>query len=258
MADREDMIRKVQALWARADHPNTPEAEKEACITKARDLMAKYTIDEMVLAEAKGIEDAVVLSDIRITSDTDTQYEMVNDQRIMLAHFIATNNRCKTVIIHKSSTVDATTGNPIVGGQFMQVVGYKSDVDMVRDLYFSLGMDMLMALFDEKTDHMKGRAYNNFAANFCDGFACRIDDRLKAIKKQVEVLAESTGNLLPVLRSRELAVQDTFTKMYPSLTTVRMAKMQYDPNAQARGRAAADKADLGQSKVGGGSRGELR
>jgi Protein of unknown function (DUF2786) len=43
------MMRKVQALIARADHPNTPEAEAETARTMAEAIMFKYRIEESML-----------------------------------------------------------------------------------------------------------------------------------------------------------------------------------------------------------------
>src|SRR5678815_331670 len=48
------MLKKVQALISRADHPNTPPAEADACRTKAELLMFKYRIDEMQLGTVQG------------------------------------------------------------------------------------------------------------------------------------------------------------------------------------------------------------
>lgn len=53
-AKLDDMLRKVQALLARADHPNTPVPEAESCRSKAELLMWKYKIDETAAA-AQGV-----------------------------------------------------------------------------------------------------------------------------------------------------------------------------------------------------------
>lgn len=49
----DDILRKVQGLIARADHPNTPPAEADACRNKAEMLMLKYRIDEMTVGTAQ-------------------------------------------------------------------------------------------------------------------------------------------------------------------------------------------------------------
>lgn len=261
MADREDMIRKVQALWAKADDAAATPAEREAAIDKARELMAKYTIDEMVLNEAKGAaKEDVILMDIRVTKSGEA--EMVADQAVMLAHFIGTHNRCRQVIQNRDASISASTGTPIAGGTFLTVVGFRSDCEMVRDLYKNLAADMMLAAYDEPTGHMNKREKANYFANFCDGFAMRIDERLASINRRVHQIAEEGGGSMAlVLRSRESEVKDTFEQMFPNLTTHRMSAVKHDPNAQARGSAAADKSELGQTKLEnekkgiGGSRG---
>lgn len=51
----DDMLRKVQAMLARADHPNTPVAEAETSRRMAEAMMLKYRIDEAMLAATGGL-----------------------------------------------------------------------------------------------------------------------------------------------------------------------------------------------------------
>ncbi len=46
----DDVTRKVRALLDRANHPGTPQAETEAALAMAYRLMAKYDLDERLLA----------------------------------------------------------------------------------------------------------------------------------------------------------------------------------------------------------------
>lgn len=250
MADRDDVIRRVQALWAQADHPNTSPAEREVFVDKARELMAKYTIDEMVLNEAKSgnQREDVVLMDIRISKDGEAEW--IADQAILLAHFIGTHNRCRQVIQRKSASVDVESGAPIAGGTFLTVCGFRSDCEMARDLYKSLATDMILAVALEPTSHMNKRDKDTYAANFCDGYAMRIDERLGSINRRVHEIADEGGSMALVLRSRESEVKDFFDEMFPNLKTQKMAAVRRDDNARARGSAAADKAELGQTKLG--------
>jgi hypothetical protein len=50
-AELDAILRKVQAMIARADHPNTPPAEAEACRVKADEWMTKFRLDEAMLGE---------------------------------------------------------------------------------------------------------------------------------------------------------------------------------------------------------------
>lgn len=257
MADREDMIRKVQALWRQADDSSVSDAEKDAFVSKARDLMAKYAIDEMVLEEASGVREAVVLSDIRIFEEG-SRAVLVPDQRIYLAHVIGTHNRCRSVIRRMPASI-AMDGTPIKAGTYLTTVGFKSDTETVRLLYLALGVDMISAMTDEPTDHMNKSQRDNYFVNFCDGYVTRIDRRLADVNRKVHEVAESTNGMALVLRSKEVEVADTFAKMFPKLGKQKVSRFSYDPNAQERGKVAADKANIGagRSGVGQGTRGEL-
>lgn len=257
MADREDMIRKVQGLWRQADDPASTEAEKQTFTEKARELMAKFAIDELVLEEASGVHEAIVMADIKVFDEGATT--LVPDQRIYLAHVIGTHNRCKSVIRRMPASVDATTNKPIKAGTYLTVVGFRSDTITVRLLYQALGADMIFAMTEEPTDHMTKKQRENYYVNFCDGFAYRIDERLKDVNRRVHTLAEETsgGSMALVLRSRELEVHDQFANMFPNLSKQKVTRFQHDPNAQARGKAAADKSSLGGDGLGAGTRGAI-
>lgn len=45
---------RVRALLARAEHPETPESEAQACAAKAAELMLRHAIDEAALRESRG------------------------------------------------------------------------------------------------------------------------------------------------------------------------------------------------------------
>lgn len=52
MANLDDILRKVQAMLARADHPNTPPHEADTARNMAEALMIKYRIEETMFKEA--------------------------------------------------------------------------------------------------------------------------------------------------------------------------------------------------------------
>lgn len=248
------MIRKVQALWRQADDAAATESEKETFVSKARELMAKYAIDELVLEESSGVKEAIVMADIKVFDEGKTT--LVPDQRIYLAHVIGTHNRCKSVIRRMPASVDAETGAAIKAGTYLTVVGFRSDTITVRLLYQAIGADMIFAMTEEPTDHMTKKQRENYFVNFCDGFVYRIDQRLKDINRRVHTLAEetqgSTGSMALVLASKELEVANQFQALFPQLGKAKVSRFQHDPNAQARGAAAADKTNLGGTGVGSG------
>lgn len=250
---QEDIVRKVQALWRKVDDPASTDAEKKAAADKARELMARHAIDEIVLQEQSNGKEAIVMADILLYEEGDEDDTLVPDQRMTLAFLIARNTRCKAIITDKEAGI-YEDGSAQVGGCYMLVYGYKSDVAMVELLYTALMSDMIVAFYKTDLRHVKKQAQRtNIMVNFCVGYVRTIRYRLEEINKTVHDIAESDGSLLPVLRSREMAVQDAFDSLYPpeQRTSVEVKGYTVDPNAQLAGAAAADKADLGGTAVSG-------
>lgn len=249
---RNDMIRKVQALWSKADDAAATDHEREAFAAKARDLMAKWQIDELVLATGSGKREDVIVSDILI--ERAGQSSDVSDQRIALADYIGRGNRCRCVIRRVPASVDMD-GGAIVGGTYLTVCGYRSDVDMVRALFGSLVVDMMMAVADEPISHLGKVQQRNYRENFCDGYAWRIRERLQEINKEVEHIAESSNGMALVLVDRKQAVNDFFSEMFPRLGTQRVKRKEHNEGAVRCGKAAGDSANLSKGGVSGGKRG---
>lgn len=238
--DRDTVIKIVQDCWRRAEHPNTPPEERETALRMAKDMMAKYAIEEIAMQEASGTREEIVLANIRITEDGRTA--LVKDQRIALAWVVARNNRCRGVIRTLDETADVDTGKRVPGGTFLTVMGYVSDTRFVREFYAGLVMDMMGAMLDEKVQT------ENYRVSFCAGFVSRVDERLIETGKAIE---HDAGDLLPVLVDRKSHVDDQFDEMFPNLKKTRVSRRNYDPNAVARGRSAANSADIGQEKING-------
>jgi hypothetical protein len=209
MADRDDMIRKVQALWNKADSKGVSDFERDAL--------------------------------------------MVPDQRMKLAHYISMHHRCMGIVTHLPAGV-REDGTVVYAGKYLRIVGYKSDTHMVRSLYLALGFDMIEALTNEMADPKvqkvtKGKVQRlAYQAEFCDGFASRVEERLREIETRIAQMAaeHQGGSLLPALRSRVQAVQDRVRDMYGELGAVEMRRFERNDNARRRGAAAADSADLEQ------------
>lgn len=237
--DRETVIKIVQDLWRKAEHPNTPPAERELSIQRANELMAKYAIEEIAMQEATGTREEIVLANIRITEDG--RKALVKDQRIALAWVVGRHNRCRGVIRTMPETADVETGARVPGGTFLTVMGYVSDTRFVREFYSGLVMDMMGAMLDEKVQT------ENYRVSFCAGFVTRVDERLTEMERLVEAEA---GSLLPAIVDRKGKVDDAFDTMFPNLKAAKVSRRNYDPNAIARGRKAADQTDMGQTKIG--------
>lgn len=263
---REDIVSTIQKCFALADDPAATPAERELAFERARDLMAKFTIEDIELSAAKGSEDSIIFAEIRITiqdvESGETRGE-IPDQRILLAHYIARNTHCKCVITNKGIEYDVNSGKPTgQPGTFMVVVGYSHDVQLVRSLYQALQQDMMMQMWEEPGYLLakKVSVKKEFAMNFGDRYAVRINQRLGAMSQAVDDVVSSVSNSMALaVIDRKTKVEQFFDQMYPpkSLRSQHVASFGYNESARRRGEQAANIADLGAGKLGGGSKGGI-
>lgn len=125
-AKLDDMLRKVQALLARADHPNTPVPEAESCRSKAELLMWKYKIDETAAA-AQGMVHGFT-PEWHTFTICSANSEFRSIYRSMAA----------VVVDHVGARAVYRQAN--IDGQYVdtcELVGYPSDVRMADMLYTS-------------------------------------------------------------------------------------------------------------------------
>lgn len=128
MSDIEDILRKVQALLARADHPNTPVPEADSCRAKAEILMTKYRIEETQLSDggqAPPIEPKWVTWRLcRYESEFRIYYESIYSA--VLRHF---GIRGVVMNVYNKETGEHD--------RYARCVGYESDVRFAEALFTS-------------------------------------------------------------------------------------------------------------------------
>jgi hypothetical protein len=92
----------------------------------------------------------------------------------------------------------------------------------------------------------------SFRSAFLMAFTQRIDQRLAAINQAVEQTAdaEAAGSLLPVLASRDSAVEDEVATLFGNLVTMPI-RGSGDAAGWARGTLAADLAELNTAVAAG-------
>ena len=101
------------------------------------------------------------------------------------------------------------------------VVGFASDVASTEMLFTSLLVQAQTALQGEGAKAGPGgrSRSRSFRSSFLMAFTQRIDQRLAEINQAVEraVEAETSGSLLPVLASRDSAVEDEVAALFGRL-----------------------------------------
>ena len=90
----------------------------------------------------------------------------------------------------------------------------------------------------------------SFRRAFPLGCAGRIGERLTSARERATAAAaaEQGVDLLPVLRSRQEAVDDASTELFPRVRSIR-SRSSMDAGGYWAGRAAADSADVGSRRT---------
>ena len=238
----ERMLSRIRALLAKAEATEYAE-EAEALSARAQELMAKYSIDQALLAAGEGRKDAP--SGRRIA--VDNPYEA---PKTSLLQAVATANRCRVVW---SKDVGLAT-----------VVGFEADLDAVELLFTSLLVQASTAMLraGSRQDAYGRSRTRAFRQSFLVSYAIRIGERLaeaadhatKEAAAEQEAAAAAgaakdgasgTGTaLMPFLAARQQAVDDSVDEMFGDTLKRGRPVRATDAEGWASGRAAADLATL--------------
>lgn len=222
------VLHKVRSLLAKAESTTFPD-EAEALTAKAQQLMDRHAIDRAVLAEASAVSGG---TPVGRTVAVEAPYVR---PKFQLLSELSRANRCRAVL---DTRTDVAT-----------VVGFPDDQATVELLYTSLLVQATAAMLrGGSSARTRSRGYRQA---FLLAFAARIGQRLQeAAAATVREAARDHGDaLLPVLRRREVAVDDALADAFPRLRSMRVTAS--DPAGFAAGHAAADRARLGGTEVHG-------
>jgi hypothetical protein len=237
----ERMLSRIRALLAKAEATEYAE-EAEALSARAQELMAKYSIDQALLAAESGRKDEPAGRRIAV----DNPYEA---PKTSLLQAVATANRCRVVW---SKEVGLAT-----------VVGFDADLDAVELLFTSLLVQASAAMLHagSRQDAYGRSRTRAFRQSFLVSYAIRIGERLshaaehatqEAAAEQEAAAGQPAGAvagaggtaLVPFLAARQRAVDDAVDEMFgDTLRRGRSARVT-DAEGWASGRAAADLASL--------------
>ncbi|MBC9726751.1 DUF2786 domain-containing protein [Streptomyces sp. TRM68367] len=209
---------RIRALLAKAEATAYPE-EAEALSAKAQELMARHSVDEALLAADAPAPDAPGACRIGV----DPPYEQA---KAVLLDAVAAANHCQAV------------WNEPFG--FSTVVGFEADLEAVELLYASLLVQAEGAMTKAEAAQRAGgrKRTKTFRQSFLAAYAHRVGTRLQAAAG-----TQVTGDLLPVLASREVAVTAHADHMFPEATTTRL-RGGSDAAGWTEGARAADRAEV--------------
>jgi hypothetical protein len=218
-------LKLIRALLAKAEG-TTFDAEAEAFTAKAQELMTRHSIDAAVLASSvEGSRHASGVESRRVHIDNPYAEEKAG----FLAA-IGEVNGVKCVWV------------PYAG--LCTAMGFPVDLQLTDLLFTSLLVQATRASA-AATAGNRQLSTASFRRAFLVAFADRIAERLEAARShtRAEAAQEYGDSLLPVLASREAAVEAAYAEAFPNATTMRSRSL----NAAGwyAGRAAADAADIG-------------
>jgi hypothetical protein len=219
------VLHKVRSLLAKAESTTFPD-EAEALSAKAQQLMDRHAIDRAMVAAAGGGRG-------RPEGRTIVVEAPYARPKFQLLTELARANRCRAVLDTRANVAT--------------VVGFADDQATVELLYTSLLVQATRAMLHAgASPRTRSRAYRQA---FLVAYAARIGQRLReaAAATVTEAVRAHGEGLLPVLRSREVAVEDHLADAFPHLRRMRVTAS--DPAGYAAGHAAADRARLGGQEV---------
>jgi hypothetical protein len=223
------VLARVRALLAKAESTTFPE-EAEALSAKAQELVSRHAIARVMLdAQQPGSAPPTVR---RLWLD-----RPYVGAKSTLVTAVARANRCRTVLYEQLGLVT--------------VLGADTDLDIVDLLTTSLLLQATRAMLSTgrqvtRAGQSRTRSYRS---SFLLAYAGRIRERLATAT--ASAAAGFGGDLRPVLASREAAVEELVTRLFP--TAARRTFTAGNSAGWEAGRAAADAAELQSRRaVGGG------
>lgn len=245
----ESALRVIQKLLSRAEATDF-ESERESCLAKVAELMARYSIEEAVLAASATHGDARGAgAPVERLLVVPSPYAA---RKVSLFGAVGSNCGCTVIDIGTDDT----------GVRRVALIGFPGDVERAEVLVTSLLVQMTRSMLSERG--ARGSTPGASAAwrrSFITGFTVRVGQRLaeararetSRVSTQTDMSAsaasEGTRSVALVLADREAEVDAEVRRRYPHLRSRRM-----DSGSSARGhlagRSAGDRASLGAPEVG--------
>jgi hypothetical protein len=220
------VLRRIRGLLAKAESTEFPD-EAEALTGKAQELMTRYAVDEALLGA-----DPLSGGDPTVgTRRVHVRDPYVSAKMQLLGAVAAAND--VTLVWYRSIGI-------------ANLVGVRSDAAAVELLFTSLLLQVAQAM--NAAERAQGRlsASRSFRRSFLLGYAHRIRERLRTARERAtaQAAAEQGVDLLPVLRSRQAAVEERVAELFPRLRATR-TRASVDAGGWYAGREAAERADVG-------------
>jgi len=237
-------LNTIEALLAKAERTEN-DAEREAYMAKATELMIRHGIDAAMLDSTRGDKPAEAI--IRDTMEFRGQWahaEQLGFARVATGF----NDSIKAFVSQKTQT-----------NRTLHLVGFESDIAAVKVLIASLQMQALNAMATWWSREGRYNYYNRFATttdqhqqlmhkrSFLQGFYATVAARLRDLR--TVVVAEQTAGTELVLVGRKAKVDEWVAGNMR--TGAGRSRGLAGGAGRAAGAAAGARADIGGTRVGG-------
>lgn len=246
------LLSRVRALLTQAENTTFPE-EAKTFTERAHELMARHGIEQAQLADAGVIKDEIISARVDMTGS-------YTSSKTTLLSSIALACRCRTVRY-------SADGSSVVA--YVVIIGHASDIERVEILYTSLLLQASGQVTRQRPPvNFWGEptaSVVTYRRSWFTGFAHEVRHRLEVIEARAAAAAQATQTASGasgtstelVLIDRKTAVNKAYDELFPDLPKVKNRSAVH-PDAYYAGKAAGQRADLGQTRVGDTSRRALR
>jgi uncharacterized protein DUF2786 len=230
MTESDPQLERIRKLLAKAEDPAVTEAEAEAYNTKAAELVARYGIDQAMLAAA-GANDEIGTLKIPIS-------DPYSRDKASLLTSVAYPLRCRTLLHRLGQKVESVT-----------VFGYHSDLGRVELLFTSLLLQASTQLTRVRPDgFFPGESLAAYRRTWLHGFARAVHERLSLAEQEAVRTATSGARSAElVVRDRAQMVQHAFDTEYGDLRSA--APRRLSGSGYLDGHDAGTKANLDPSAL---------
>lgn len=236
------LLDKVRKLLAQAERAST-EGEAEVFNAKARELIARYGIEEALLAASGQKKDSIIQRRIEMDQPYATD-------KSTLLQYIAVALRCTTIRLH-SAARSRTRASVIIG--------FGSDVERVELLYTSLLLQATTQVVKVRPS-WTGESVAAYRRSWLRGFATAVHHRLVAAERKAEQASTAAGDQASgvstalVLVDRTAQVDAAMDALFPH---ARASRRTLTGSGTHSGYAAGTRADLGGTSVTRNVRGQV-
>jgi hypothetical protein len=227
------MLERVRKLLAKAEDPGCTPEEAALLNDKAAELIARYGVDQALLAAGRPEVDPIGDRVIQI----DAPYAL---DKVFLLGMIGTQLRCRSVRKRQWS-------NDNGGGYVYEahMFGMKSDLDRVELLYTSLLGQAAFGMAAATVPPWEPVA--TFRRSWLSGFTQAVGRRLAAAEQRAT--DESGPGTALVLADRTALVEQRMAERYPRIG--KAGRRTLAGTGAGAGYQAGERADLGGTHVGG-------